>query len=358
MPGTPVPHHSVLDVGGCRLFTDVSPTSPFENTRLVECESLLQILQSDSGITLDASSDLFSPPPTLWSLDSYPFPLAQPLDVSAIGPSAHSSNDSEIVPPIPRLMLTYPTPNAPESPVFVPHSPITLTKFLSASSVLEPQVFPPLPTCDKCGLAEFEAGTQCRECEEHWVTCRVWYQANDGGRRRYLMDPYIKPAESNARNRAIMDALRVPGGNPNAMGLGLQFETRGRRARAWQRCTRLVASKTTANTLDNVANPDLPLASGLVSFLKRSWTCILRFFVTGDIRIDPYHLGRINSSPKSVHHVNQTMAPSTSLSGLSRSPRQGCIQAQHTTTSPKQSFVNPRFVEFLAGHFGYFMLRP
>lgn len=46
----------------------------------------------------------------------------------------------------------------------------------------------------------------------------MWYQANDGGQRRWLTEPFIRPAESNANVRGVMNILGVPG----AVGLGIQ----------------------------------------------------------------------------------------------------------------------------------------
>ena len=161
----------------------------------------------------------------------------------------------------PSIMLTVPTPTVPQSPAFAAHSPITVSKFFSAlthaqsqgdahlnlpctsipsdasqplvpgTAPLDPQLLslgqtshdpanpsnpalplpPPLPSCGSCGLAEFDAGLQCRACARRWLACKVWYRAQDGGRRRWLAAPYVRPAESNARNRAIMRGLGVPG---------------------------------------------------------------------------------------------------------------------------------------------------
>ncbi|CDO73419.1 hypothetical protein BN946_scf185013.g53 [Trametes cinnabarina] len=116
----------------------------------------------------------------------------------------------------PTLMLTLPTPQIAQSPVFVPHSPITLAKYVEATTpvhMLDPlrphslpsstsfslSPAPPLPMCDRCCLAQLGDGVVCRPCEKQWLACKVWYQAHDGGRRRWLTEPYIKPAESTAR---------------------------------------------------------------------------------------------------------------------------------------------------------------
>ena len=122
----------------------------------------------------------------------------------------------------PSMMLTLPTPVMPHSPVFVPQSPITVSKFFEA---LDPppagtpadhtrslvSAAPPLASCGECGLVEFEQGIQCRACDQQWLACKVWYRAHDGGRRRWLSAPYILPGESNARNRALMHDVGLPG---------------------------------------------------------------------------------------------------------------------------------------------------
>ncbi|KAI0640107.1 hypothetical protein C8Q77DRAFT_1046757 [Trametes polyzona] len=135
----------------------------------------------------------------------------------------------------PTLMLTLPTPQMPQSPVFIPRSPITLSKYVeattpekevnpfsvsSSSASLSPA--PSVPACDRCCLAQLEDGVICRACEKQWLACKMWYQAHDGGRRRWLTEPYITPAESTASTRAAMRRLGVPGTHERTnRGLGL-----------------------------------------------------------------------------------------------------------------------------------------
>ncbi|GJE97815.1 hypothetical protein PsYK624_140370 [Phanerochaete sordida] len=122
----------------------------------------------------------------------------------------------------PSMMLTLPTPVMPQSPVFVSQSPITVSKFFEAvdppplgtpeaqtRSLLSPA--PRLASCGACGFFEFEQGLQCRDCDQQWLACKVWYRAQDGGRRRWLTAPYIRPGESTARIRALMHDVGVPG---------------------------------------------------------------------------------------------------------------------------------------------------
>ncbi|KAI0673818.1 hypothetical protein C8Q78DRAFT_1019192 [Trametes maxima] len=153
-------------------------------------------------------------------------------------PTANNLTSPNFLMAPPSLVLTMPTPQIPYSPIFVPHSPITLSKYVEAtthssvynsfgpspapSASLSPA--PSLPACDRCCLAQLEDGLVCRVCEKQWLACKLWYQAHDGGRRRWLTEPYIKPAESTARVRAVMGALSVPGSTRNSHlnhGLGL-----------------------------------------------------------------------------------------------------------------------------------------
>ncbi|OJT03087.1 hypothetical protein TRAPUB_6430 [Trametes pubescens] len=136
----------------------------------------------------------------------------------------------------PSLMLTLPTPQKPQSPVFRPRSPITLFKYVEATTPTRdsnPLSFPPIttlapapsiPTCDRCCLAQLEDGMICRSCEKQWLACKMWYQAHDGGRRRWLTEPYINPAESTASIRAVMGRLGAPANSEQShstRGLGL-----------------------------------------------------------------------------------------------------------------------------------------
>ena len=129
-------------------------------------------------------------------------------------------------------MLTMPTPRISQSPIFQPRSPITLAKYVQATSPT-PSVIstgslspvPSLPACDRCCLARLEEGLICRTCERQWLACKMWYQANDGGRRRWLTEPLIRPAESNASLRAVMGVLGVSG-NSGSVGLGIEASLR------------------------------------------------------------------------------------------------------------------------------------
>lgn len=153
--------------------------------------------------------------------------------------------------PRPSLILTLPTPVVPQSPVFVPQSPITVSKFFDA---LEPDaapterrrarttlaLAPSLESCGACGLAAFEQGVQCRACDRRWLACKVWYRAQDGGRRRWLSAPYVRPAESTAQTRALMHGLGLPGCDEGCAG-DAGDTGRGAGALAYERAVRLPA---------------------------------------------------------------------------------------------------------------------
>jgi hypothetical protein len=146
-------------------------------------------------------------------------------------PTESLSAPSGVTASLPMIALTVPTPIIPPSPVFVPQSPLTLSKFSAASekflddsaSFLSLMPVPLMPECEECEelrrqqLEEYEDGPEeedgfgyCRACHRQWLACQVWYQAADGGRRQYLREPFIKPGEANASNRAIMEMMGIP----------------------------------------------------------------------------------------------------------------------------------------------------
>ncbi|KAI0756429.1 hypothetical protein C8Q80DRAFT_29134 [Daedaleopsis nitida] len=135
----------------------------------------------------------------------------------------------------PAIVFTMPTPQISQSPIFQPRSPITLAKYVQATS---PRTFlaspvsngslypvPSIPSCDRCCLAQLEEGYICRSCERQWLACKMWYQVNDGGRRRWLTEPLIRPAESTASIRAVMGVFGVPG-DASKVGLGLELKVK------------------------------------------------------------------------------------------------------------------------------------
>ncbi|OCH95716.1 hypothetical protein OBBRIDRAFT_498935 [Obba rivulosa] len=131
--------------------------------------------------------------------------------------------------PLPRLVLTLPTPELPRSPIFAPRSPITVSKFVAASFNLATasaasglhSPIPSIPACGTCSPRHIENEEHCRSCGKQWLACKMWYQATDGGKQQRLAEPFIKPGESNANTRAIMDVLGIPGSRSGLDGLGL-----------------------------------------------------------------------------------------------------------------------------------------
>lgn len=327
---------------------------------MVEHSSLHQVLQSDSNVILDTPFDIVSsPPPRLHSADSGFLSHVRSLGTFRAtsppsGPYLH-----DVSPMLPTLVLTCPTPLVSSSPVFVPRSPITFSKFASASSSGNHPSFatcsvPALPKCDKCGLTEFRSGTQCKECEEQWLACKIWYQANDGGRRQHLTEPYIKPAESNARNRCMMDALGVPGGSPSPMGLGIQFETGQRPARALRRFSHLGPSKTLSKSigLGNVGLEIAVVGDTVVSFLKHAMARV-HVLVTDGLRDDP-DPRFVNSPCAASRQMDQAMI---SWSGPNRCQSDGCNRPSATIVQTQGYALKTNALEQVAAHVGYFVLR-
>jgi hypothetical protein len=119
----------------------------------------------------------------------------------------------------------------PNSPLFAPHSPLTVSKYVAASmsaseistkSRRNTQIgntcpSPPfLPTCSQCGV---DGISQCAACDKQWLACKLWYHSSDGGQARCLKEPYTIPAESNASSRAMTGFLGFPVGSPRGLGI-------------------------------------------------------------------------------------------------------------------------------------------
>lgn len=157
------------------------------------------------------------------------------LDCTPATSTARSiSSTSRFFEDLPALALTLPTPLIPQSPIFTPRSPVTLQMFMTASerflddaaSICSPFAVPTLPDCPDCSEVrrqrqeEFYDETDegdlssqqwfCRACHRQWLACQVWYQASDGGTRQHLREPFIKPAEANNSNRALMELMGIP----------------------------------------------------------------------------------------------------------------------------------------------------
>ncbi|CCL98910.1 uncharacterized protein FIBRA_00917 [Fibroporia radiculosa] len=203
-----------------------------EPTQLEDVQAILQVLDTESGAVFSKIIQ--------GSGDEIPASQLRPEVLSChannvlcqVTPTGHNAEDRHLnsgalMPPLPSLMLTIPTPQLPPSPFFVPRSPITISKFVMASSspaspFLSAGPVPSIPICEDCCLINSESGQHCRSCDKQWLACKVWYQANDGGRRQQLTEPYIKPAESTLANRALVDLINVPSGPANFYGLGIR----------------------------------------------------------------------------------------------------------------------------------------
>jgi len=116
---------------------------------------------------------------------------------------------------LPSFVLTLPTPASPHSPIFSPGVHFTTEKFLGATEAASPRDrAPTLPQCDHMqgqghGHGQGKEGKLCRACEMQLLACRVWYQNVDGGARAALHEPFVRPAQSTVRTRAVLASLGV-----------------------------------------------------------------------------------------------------------------------------------------------------
>ncbi|KAI0783151.1 hypothetical protein C8Q75DRAFT_811170 [Abortiporus biennis] len=343
----------------------VTAQSSFFEGNVTKAESILQVLDSAPAIALDSSLDLAA-----LSYSSGPLMGGSSYDILSRSHCNMSNSTFSPGPALPRLKITCPTPVEPSSPVFISQSPITFSKFVSAStSVTSPRLrtptrgspIPALPQCRSCGLAEFGSGSQCRECDAQWLACKVWYQASDGGRKRYLMEPFIKPAESNARNRAMLNVLGVPGGSPSSYGLGIQFQTLGENTNRFQRAYRRMLKFKLSNVFqgppENLGQNDLDahhssVPSGLRALvstkpLGRLWQTLQYLVDPPSTRDDPIVPTTTNSSSTedicSSILVESTGAEASGIYG------EACLPI--SPASPQ--LHNSRFIEHLTGPIGY-----
>ncbi|KAF9819245.1 hypothetical protein IEO21_02284 [Rhodonia placenta] len=213
----------------------ITAQSHFTEPVVEQFKTIMQVLDAESGVIFDKifQGSGCEIPPSQTGVENL---ISQGNNVTCQPVLPHPGNLSELhhgkigTALVPSLMLTIPTPQMPASPVFVPQSPITVFKFAEATSrqfiplasSSSPLPVPAIPICEDCCLIVPESGQQCASCERQWLACKVWYQANDGGRRQRLKEPYIKPAESNAANRALMEFLGAPTGLGNSYGLGIR----------------------------------------------------------------------------------------------------------------------------------------
>ena len=132
-------------------------------------------------------------------------------------PACAGADLDEPVESLPSLVLTIPTPASPHSPIFSPGVHFTTEKFLEAAEAAAPRDrAPTLPQCD-----HGQDGKLCRACELQLLACRVWFQNADGGARAALHEPFVRPAQSTVRTRAVLASLGVGTPCPSGVGLGL-----------------------------------------------------------------------------------------------------------------------------------------
>lgn len=132
-------------------------------------------------------------------------------------PSSDLDIPNEILPVI---SLIPPTPRGSVgSPALPPDSPITVQKFVTAHSKVllkrrssflssaPPLMAAPCLACSRPERLLSEEDLSCRKCRKQWLACQLWYQACDGGRMERLRVPFVRPGESNAANRALLESL-------------------------------------------------------------------------------------------------------------------------------------------------------
>lgn len=145
----------------------------------------------------------------------------------------------------PIIQITQATPTLLDSSVFKHRTLFTLLKYLQATpfrrntsprsgsstaSLTSTSSVPSVPSCDRCSLAQLEHSADCRACERQWFARKIWYQKHER-RRRWLTEPFIRPAESNDDVRAVMEFLRGPCSNDpvTLISLASQLQTPGKK---------------------------------------------------------------------------------------------------------------------------------
>ncbi|KAI0281211.1 hypothetical protein BGY98DRAFT_1094972 [Russula aff. rugulosa BPL654] len=143
--------------------------------------------------------------------------LRSSLSLHIGSPPPCSAADLDVhIESLPSFVLTLPTPASPHSPIFSPGVPFTTERFLDAAEAAAPKDrAPTLPQCD-----HGQAGKLCRTCEMQLLACRVWFQNTDGGARAALHEPFVRPAQSTVRTRAVLASLGVGLGLGNACDEG------------------------------------------------------------------------------------------------------------------------------------------
>ena len=195
-----------------------SPSNSADSLLINSDDSAIHFVDEDSGTIFsriqDASGACISAEQFALERSS----LRSSLSLHIGSPPPCSATDLDVhIESLPSFVLTLPTPASPHSPIFSPGVPFTTEKFLDAAEAAAPRDrAPTLPECD-----HGQAGKICRACEMQLLACRAWFQNADGGARAALHEPFVHPAQSTVRTRAVLASLGVGAICPPGAGLGL-----------------------------------------------------------------------------------------------------------------------------------------
>ena len=181
-------------------------------------DSAIHFVDEDSGAIFShieqASGTCISP--EQFALERSSLKSSLSLHIGSPPPCSTADFDAHIE-SLPSFVLTLPTPASPHSPIFSPGVHFTTEKFLDAAEAATPKDrAPTLPQCD-----HEQGGKLCRACEMQLLACRVWFQNADGGARAALREPFVRPAQSTLRTRAVLASVGVGVTCPSGVGLGL-----------------------------------------------------------------------------------------------------------------------------------------
>lgn len=196
----------------------LSPSDSTHSVLLTSADSAIHFVDEDSGAIFSrvqhASGACVSTDQFVLERSS----LKSSLSLHTGSPPACDLD--ERIESLPSFMLTIPTPASPHSPIFSPGVHFTTEKFLDAAEAAAPRDrAPTLPQCD-----HGQEGKLCRACEMQLLACRVWFQNADGGARAALHEPFVRPAQSTVRTRAVLASLGVGARCPTGVGLGISNE--------------------------------------------------------------------------------------------------------------------------------------
>lgn len=183
-----------------------SPSNSTDSSLMNSADSAIHFVDEDSGTIFScvqqASGACISAEQFALERSS----LRSSLSLHIGSPPPCSAADLDVhIESLPSFVLTLPTPASPHSPIFSPGVPFTTEKFLDAAEAAAPKDrAPTLPQCD-----HGQEGEICRTCEMQLLACRVWFQNADGGARAALHEPFVRPAQSTVRTRAVLASLGV-----------------------------------------------------------------------------------------------------------------------------------------------------